>query len=160
MCSVYWLKTPEMTDINTEGYVGMSENPENRFYSHKYNPANCKLMDAFKTHRGRVSMEIIHEGDRKTCSGLEHTLRPTYGIGWNVARGGGSLNAGRGTGVLQDEGAQQLQYDKQRLQYEEQRTQERVERLQKKWLQQQSGGIIFLTFASNERFYLDFPKES
>jgi hypothetical protein len=58
MCFVYWIRSPEMTDIKTEGYVGVSNNPKSRFYAHMYHPSNERMRAGFESLQD-VVMEIV-----------------------------------------------------------------------------------------------------
>lgn len=75
---VYWIYDNACASIETDGYVGVSKDPNHRFKVHK--------------RKGRVSdsceMKILYEGDRSSCFERERLLRPRPGIGWNNAIGG------------------------------------------------------------------------
>jgi hypothetical protein len=79
MSYVYWIYNDECKDVNTDGYVGITENVDNRFKTHlKYNkriPKDAKI-------------KVLYEGSREECFNLEYEYRPTKGIGWNSAIGG------------------------------------------------------------------------
>ncbi|MCS3692000.1 plasmid stability protein [Bradyrhizobium elkanii] len=75
---VYWLRDESCVDIATDGYVGVSWNPQERFKAHKRTkrfPDNCR-------------MEIVFTGSQPECLQEEIRLRPVAGIGWNLAMGG------------------------------------------------------------------------
>jgi hypothetical protein len=82
------LHTPEETDIRTEGYVGITKNPDKRFYTHKTGQTNIKVSRSFKKYPDIIS-SIMVIGTEEYCRELEYTLRPTPNIGWNFAAGGG-----------------------------------------------------------------------
>lgn len=77
---VYWLFSSNMTvsDILTQGYIGITNNPNRRRHEHKRNT------ERFPEHDFR----IIFQGTRVECLLIEEMLRPTKGIGWNSAPGG------------------------------------------------------------------------
>lgn len=75
---VYWIRNDECVDVTTEGYVGVTWNPPERFKAHKRTerfPADSR-------------MEIIFTGSQPDCLREEVRLRPVAGIGWNLAMGG------------------------------------------------------------------------
>lgn len=74
---VYWLYDDTCSDVLTDGYVGVTE----------------KLETRIKQHRRRFSDKnfnavILYEGSKEECYSKENELRPTKGIGWNLAIGG------------------------------------------------------------------------
>jgi predicted GIY-YIG superfamily endonuclease len=85
--SLYWIRYDTHTDIHTEGYVGVSCEPNKRFKEHKRNKNNPRVSHAIK--KG-ASMELICSGlTREEVLELEKELRPTDKIGWNLIAGGG-----------------------------------------------------------------------
>lgn len=98
-CYLYWIKSPEMTDIRKEGYVGVSRRPESRFKAHKANTVhNYYYQDSsFREYLRREDAEytVILIADEDYCYDLEYKLRPQKYIGWNV-QVGGCKNAARG----------------------------------------------------------------
>ena len=92
-CYLYWIRTEEMTDIFTQGYVGISVKPDYRFTQHKnkaklgkvYNKAFLKTLKD-----GTAIQQIILIGSVSYCKEVENKLRPLFYIGWNVAPGGGT----------------------------------------------------------------------
>lgn len=75
---VYWLHLSDQTDPYTQGYIGVTFSPNQRFKHH------------LKTRRVPIEsqMSILYEGDRKNCFQKEREYRPKPGIGWNLAVGG------------------------------------------------------------------------
>jgi predicted GIY-YIG superfamily endonuclease len=84
---VYWIHTPNETDINTQGYVGVSGNFDKRLEAHKIGNGNRNVFEAFKV-QDYVTIEIVLEGSEEECYNYEQQLRPTPFIGWNIAEGG------------------------------------------------------------------------
>lgn len=92
-CYLYWIRTEEMTDIFTQGYVGISVRPEYRFYQHKQNAKSGKVynkafLKALKD--GTAFQQIILIGSVQYCKDVEKALRPLFYVAWNVAPGGDS----------------------------------------------------------------------
>lgn len=72
----------------TEGYIGVSKNPKNRYYRHKsIDRNNPHLKNAFKKYDS-IIQDILVIGEDQYCYKLEAKLRPTKDIGWNIAAGG------------------------------------------------------------------------
>lgn len=92
-CYLYWIRTEGMTDIFTQGYVGISVKPDYRFSQHKnkakigkvYNKAFLKALKD-----GTAIQQIILISSVSYCKEVENKLRPLFYIGWNVAPGGGA----------------------------------------------------------------------
>lgn len=87
--SVYWICTPDHTDIFNQGYVGVSSNPEKRWIRHwKYN-GNAHLKNAIKKYGWeQLIKKVILVGEKNYCFDIEKQLRPSKQIGWNIAEGG------------------------------------------------------------------------
>lgn len=80
-----------MTDIFTQGYVGISTRPDYRFYQHKQNAKAGKIYNkAFlkALKNDSAIQDIILIGSVRYCKEIEQKLRPNNYIGWNVAVGG------------------------------------------------------------------------
>lgn len=80
MDKVYWIRNQECTDIKTHGYVGVSQDPAQRFKSH--------LKKNQRIPKTGIWLEIVFEGTRDECFAKEEELRPIKNIGWNRAVGG------------------------------------------------------------------------
>lgn len=92
MAKVYWIRSPEHTDINTEGYVGVTTRTiYQRLEEHKFNAPNKKLTNALKKYTD-VVIELVYEDTEENCYIKENELRPQINIGWNVAIGGEVCN--------------------------------------------------------------------
>ena len=88
--SVYWIHAPEHTDMFSQGYVGVSNNAERRFEEHCKAPSNRHLAFAIKKYGWEaLTKAVVFVADLATCLDKERNLRPSEGIGWNVAPGGG-----------------------------------------------------------------------
>jgi hypothetical protein len=76
---VYWIHNPEDTDINSQGYVGISNNVNRRMKEHskKMGFLEGKILDVFLC------------GEKEFCKQIEKELRPKKNIGLNIAAGGG-----------------------------------------------------------------------
>jgi len=85
---VYWVHLPNQT-IETEGYVGVSIEPKQRWKNHKKNSTNCThFKHAIDCYGDDLIWDIILEGTSEEAYKLEYSLRPTPGIGWNINQGG------------------------------------------------------------------------
>ena len=77
--------------MQTEGYVGITENPKQRFRDHtsKKSRSGTHLVNAIKRYSD-IEYEVVESfSDLQTCLDKERSLRPEEGIGWNMAPGGG-----------------------------------------------------------------------
>jgi predicted GIY-YIG superfamily endonuclease len=90
MVKVYWIRHKNHTDIMTEGYVGISNNFENRLKFHKEKNKNKKLRNAMTKYGNDIVTDIVYEfHDKEEALRKEYELRPSEFIGWNLAPGGG-----------------------------------------------------------------------
>lgn len=90
---VYWIHLPDQTDINSQGYVGVSNNPKRRLSEHfnsskERNDKNPFFGRALKRHSHEITQTIIFQGTEDACYNLEEELRPRKNIGWNANKGG------------------------------------------------------------------------
>lgn len=91
--SVYWVHLPDHTDITTQGYIGVSNNPKRRMSEHKNssilrndkNPLFCRML--YK-HLDTIVQTIIFVGTEEACYSFEQELRPIKNVGWNANKGG------------------------------------------------------------------------
>ena len=91
--SVYWLRLTNHSDIRSEGYVGVSINPDRRLSKHMRlvesgEHENAHLINAIRKSGNTIVQDIVATGDEKYCYLLESKLRPDREIGWNIAPGG------------------------------------------------------------------------
>jgi len=77
---IYWIHNKEETDINTQGYVGITNNLKRRLIEHKRHKDNILV--------GR-NVDIILQGEKEYCKQIENHLRPKKYIGLNSMSGGG-----------------------------------------------------------------------
>ena len=93
MYYIYWIHHPDHTDPYTEGYIGLSNQPDKRFKAHTTDTANVGskyLREMSDSDKALLSHTILAE-----CSSLEQArklelkYRPLPNIGWNIKRGGG-----------------------------------------------------------------------
>jgi predicted GIY-YIG superfamily endonuclease len=88
-CYVYWIRRSTHTDIKTEGYIGISKNPEKRWRGHRSKGNNTNLGKALKKYDDIV-YEIVEKLDGvDEAKVMERSLRPDIYIGWNIVTGGG-----------------------------------------------------------------------
>jgi len=86
--SVYWIHLPEHTDIYTQGYVGVSNNPHRRLQEHKNSTDNKHLSSALSKYSELIIQTIVLIGESNFCYQYEELLRPGKNIGWNINKGG------------------------------------------------------------------------
>ena len=92
--AVYWIRLTEHTDPNTQGYIGVSKRAHSRMRAHI---ANCLIGTHYNPHllnavnkygEDNIVLDVILFGDEQFCYDTESMLRPSKGIGWNIAPGG------------------------------------------------------------------------
>lgn len=88
---VYWIHTPQHTDMFNEGYIGITnQRVTDRWSDHK---RHAKQYDHLPIYRAIRKSELIFEvivvgQTREYCQQIEAALRPTERIGYNLQRGG------------------------------------------------------------------------
>lgn len=102
MAYLYWIRHPNHDNIIEQGYVGITtldvsirwschksaaKDPE-RNHTPVYNAIN-------KYGAENLEFLVVLEGSEEYVLLMENRLRPTPGIGWNIAQGGQSTNKGR-----------------------------------------------------------------
>jgi len=91
---IYWLRHKSHTDLFTQGYIGVSVNPNERFRHHLKNAIGNYHSDKVlskaiqKYGKDQIEMDILLTGDEKYCYLTEKLLRPNGFIGWNMREGG------------------------------------------------------------------------
>ena len=78
-------------DLNT-GYIGISKNPQIRFYQHQWQrkTSNKHLKNAMQKYGKDVFKRVVFCNlDKEAAELLEEMLRPEPNIGWNITKGGG-----------------------------------------------------------------------
>ena len=90
---IYWIHQADHTDPYSEGYIGLSNQPDRRFKAHTTDTAGVGskyLRDMSDSDKALLSHTIL-----ATCSSLEQarelelSYRPLPNIGWNIRKGGG-----------------------------------------------------------------------
>ena len=76
---IYWIHSDHETNIETQGYVGITKNLTRRLKEHRRKP---NFLDDRKA-------DIFLYGDKLYCKQVEKSLRPKRNIGLNIAEGGG-----------------------------------------------------------------------
>lgn len=88
---LYWIHRKVHTDTQSEGYVGITMDPEQRFKAHRA-PASrsgTHLVNAINKYSD-IEYDVIESfSDLQECLDKERALRPNESIGWNMAPGGG-----------------------------------------------------------------------
>lgn len=94
-CSVYWIHSPNHSNMFAEGYIGVSKDVNKRWnYGHKGGQKNnCHdniiLSNAINKYGwDNLIKEIILVADSDYCYDIEKKLRPEELIGWNISIGG------------------------------------------------------------------------
>jgi group I intron endonuclease len=103
MSCVYWIHTPEHTNIFQQGYVGVSKRFERRIWEHLKLAGNTHLKNAINKYGWEnLVKEKVIIADENYCLEMEAKLRPKAAVGWNIIMGGGmppiakkGMNAGR-----------------------------------------------------------------
>lgn len=85
---VYHIPNPSYPEEISEGYIGVSNNPKSRFYSHSN--SDYIVGKAIRKYDIKDScIRILGEFDTRDLANLfEKFLRPKEKIGWNIAPGG------------------------------------------------------------------------
>jgi hypothetical protein len=78
-CCLYWIKDDTCVDPLTDGYIGLTNSIQSRWYSHRRSG----------NFPPSASMVILHRGTRLECAKHERTYRPGPNLGWNRSNGGG-----------------------------------------------------------------------
>lgn len=106
MYSVYWIAHKDHTDIFSQGYVGVSNNPEKRWNGHRLSPQKGYFANAINKYGwDSLVKKVVLIGDEKYCLEIEQKLRPAEQIGWNIVAGGGKppSSLGKKFGAKSDE---------------------------------------------------------
>jgi predicted GIY-YIG superfamily endonuclease len=90
MYCVYWIRKEQHTDIETEGYVGITKNFRERMRAHCKNRHKTPLTSAIKAYGfTNLHREIVEENiTLEEALKIEKKLRPFPNIGWNLQTGG------------------------------------------------------------------------
>lgn len=91
MSVVYWIHSNNQTDITSQGYIGITNNFDNRMFSHKSvsSKIDYPLYKAINKYGwDNLIKEVLLIGDDLYCKFIEKKLRPNKRIGWNIAIGG------------------------------------------------------------------------
>lgn len=87
---VYWIRHIDHTDLFSQGYVGISNNFNQRLRSHKSKPTNTHMKNAIAKYGwDNLIKEQILIASQEYCVMIEKQLRPKDFIGWNATLGGG-----------------------------------------------------------------------
>lgn len=94
---LYWIHRTCHKNIKTEGYVGITKNPDTRYQSHKLAAKEDNKYIISRAIRKYSDLEytILCCGSRGYIIDLEYKLRPQSNIGWNIAIGGLNCNLGK-----------------------------------------------------------------
>lgn len=90
MISVYWIRHQDHTDIFSQGYVGISNKPKERWRHHCTKPSNLHMKNAIAKYGwNNLVKEVVLISNKDYCLNIEKKLRPSDFIGWNSMSGGG-----------------------------------------------------------------------
>lgn len=80
----------------SEGYIGITANPVERWTSHKGGYSGSVVVNrAYKKYDDLVE-SIVLEGSKELCLYTEMVLRPHSRMGWNLTEGGGYPPSAKG----------------------------------------------------------------
>lgn len=83
----------------TEGYIGITNNPRQRWWQHLSEVRGTKTYPLYRAMRKyKVSFHIVSFGDKEFIEELEQLIRPKLRLGWNIVTGG-SYRDGKGTAM-------------------------------------------------------------
>lgn len=85
---LYWIHTKIETDPYTQGYIGVSNNFNERLKSHKTGYGNKNVYDLLNDYSDVVVIEFLHFGEESEIYDMELKYRPYKNIGLNIAEGG------------------------------------------------------------------------
>lgn len=93
-CFVYWIRCDDHADIHSQGYVGVSKDPNMRIYQHI---SRAKLGNYIEYHKdfqtcllgGNYVLDLVDSGSYEYCFKRERYFRPYPYIAWNKSAGGG-----------------------------------------------------------------------
>jgi group I intron endonuclease len=85
---IYWIHLPDHTDMYSQGYIGVSNNPTRRLQEHKNSTDNKHLSSALAKYSDSILQTVLFNGNSESCYLYEEQLRPTTNIGWNINKGG------------------------------------------------------------------------
>lgn len=110
--SVYWLHYKSHTDPLTEGYIGVSKDPEFRLWGHindakKGKHVNKYLARVLLKHKDEIIQTILYTGTSESAYDYENFLRCDKNIGWNIAVGGSKPPSQKGV-TFSDERCQKI----------------------------------------------------
>lgn len=84
---IYWIRYEHHTDPHTQGYVGISNDPDRRFIEHaKYSKVNPRLKRAIAKGARMIIIKKVNTEDLALKEEIHY--RPNKHIGWNIVEGG------------------------------------------------------------------------
>lgn len=90
MYTVYWLHLKNQTNQELEGYIGITNNLEERIRQHKKHKRKHPLTHAMRKYgKQNILVDILATDlSQEAALNLENKLRPKEKIGWNLLAGG------------------------------------------------------------------------
>ena len=99
-CVYHICREEDVGDLS-KGYIGITQNPEERWYNHKIGCSGSVIVNrAYKKYTDIVETVIL-EGSKELCLYTEMTLRPNPRQGWNLVQGGGYPPSAKGKVMTQ-----------------------------------------------------------
>jgi hypothetical protein len=86
MTTLYWFRDSSCKDPATDGWVGVTEDLDQRVRVHRNQPAPSMMERC--TDINLCTAEVLFEDPRDECLAREAILRPGKDIGWNHMQGG------------------------------------------------------------------------
>ena len=93
IAELYWIHLENHTDMFSEGYIGVTTLGTQESFLHHKRQATKKsskttITSAIRKYGEQLIVECICLGEESYIYDLENKLRPSKGIGWNLAVGG------------------------------------------------------------------------
>lgn len=88
---IYWIHTKKQNNIFKEGYIGITNNFNQRMFAHKSASKNTDypIYNAINKYGwNNLIKEILLIANEDYCKFIEAKLRPIKRIGWNLSEGG------------------------------------------------------------------------
>src|SRR6056297_3789788 len=87
---LYWIHRNAQKDLLSEGYIGITNDIDRRFKTHKYKAENGSKLHVHLAIQkyDDIKFDILCVGDKEYIIELEEKLRPSSNIGWNITKGG------------------------------------------------------------------------
>lgn len=71
------------------GYIGISGSYKERWFRHKAGYSGSQIVSRAYSKYDDIIERVLVIGSKEYCQEVESALRPSEGMGWNIAKGGG-----------------------------------------------------------------------